>query len=322
MEERMKLGISVTNFAWQRPTDQMGQTIATIARMADDAGLDSIWTMDHFFQIRLSGLPPESPMLEAYAALAFMAGHTWRIRLGTLVTAVPYRHPGVLVKQVTSLDVLSGGRMTFGVGAGAPFDIVPGTDMWRDSEVGGLGIPFPTLAERFERLEELLRIAHQMWRADETPFAGRHYRLERPLNSPNSLQRPHPPILIGGGGERRTLRLVARYADACNLFDIPGTRYQHELGHKLEVLRRHCDEVGRDYDEIERTVATVMDLGDDAGEGARRLVDHLRELAAVGIQHVICAPPRPWDEAALEAVAAIVPEAHEIEPQRPGVRSL
>ncbi len=308
----MKLGIAVTNFSWPTPAAEIGPTVARIARTADDAGVDSIWTMDHFFQIRLSGLPPEAPMLEAYATLAFIAGHTRRIRLGTLVTSVAYRHPGVLVKTVTSLDVLSGGRTIFGVGAGAPFNIVPGSAADRQAETGGLGIPFPSLAERFERLEEVLRIAHQMWRGDERPFEGRHYQLARPLNSPNSLQRPHPPILVGGSGERKTLRLVARYADACNLFDVPGSRYQDDLAHKLRVLRDHCRDVGRDYGEIEKTVTTMFELGEDRREGLRRLVEHLRELAAVGIDHVLLGPRLAWDEESLDAVASIVPEVHAI----------
>ncbi len=303
----MKLGISVTNFSWPRPPTEIGPTVASIARSADDAGLDSIWTMDHFFQIRLSGLPPEAPMLEAYTTLAFIAGHTRRIRLGTLVTSVAYRHPGVLIKAVTSLDVLSGGRMIFGVGAGAPW-----TAAAREGEAGGLGIPFPSLRERFERLEELLRIAYQMWGGDEEPFEGEHYRLARPLNSPNSLQRPHPPILIGGSGERRTLRLVARYADACNLFDMSGSRFQDDLAHRLRVLREHCREEGRDYTEIEKTTATVFDPGEDRREGSRRLVEHLRELAAVGIDHVILGPRLAWDGETLDAVASIVPEVHDI----------
>jgi F420-dependent oxidoreductase-like protein len=309
----MKLGISVTNFSWPRPAADMGGTVARIARTADDAGLDSIWTMDHFFQIRMSGLPPESPMLEAYATLAFIAGHTRRIRLGTLVTAVPYRHPGVLVKAVTSLDVLSGGRMTLGVGAGVPFSFEPDLANSGDFEVGGLGIPYPpSLAERFDRLEELIRIALQMWRGDETPFEGRHYQMARPLNSPNSLQRPHPPILIGGSGERRTLPLVARYGDACNLFDIPGSQFRDDLSRKLAVLRQHCREVGRDYDEIEKTTATVWDLAGDRREGLERLVEHLRELAAAGIDHVILGLMLPWDDESLDAVASIVPEVHAI----------
>jgi len=219
----MKLGISISTFPW--PAEEIGPEVSRIATAADEAGVDSLWVMDHFFQIRLTGLPPESPMPEAYATLAFLGGLTRRIKLGTLVTSVAYRHPGVLVKAVTTLDVMTGGRAIFGVGAGAPWNIAPagpGTAF----EAEGLGIPFPSLAERFERLEELLQIAHQMWRGDESPYQGRHYQLVRPLNSPNSVQRPHPPILIGGSGERKTLRMVAQYADACNLFDIQGSRFR------------------------------------------------------------------------------------------------
>jgi F420-dependent oxidoreductase-like protein len=306
----MKLGIGVANFSWPGSPAEIGPTVARIARTADEAGLDSIWTMDHFFQIRMSGLPPEAPMLEAYATLAFIAGHTRRIRLGTLVTCVAYRHPGVLVKAVTSLDVLSGGRAIFGVGAGYAGPPIPAGASHEvgGHEVGGLGIPFPSLAERFERLEELLRIAHQMWRGDEEPFTGEHYQLGRPLNSPNSLQRPHPPILVGGGGERKTLRLVARYADACNLF--PGP----QLPGKLEVLRRHCEAEGRDYDEIEKTTAAIVDLSDDRQAGLSRLVDELRELADLGMDHVLLFPRsgQAWDDESLDAVASIVPVARGI----------
>src|SRR6266849_1407220 len=231
----MKLGLALGDFSWPVPVSELGTTIINLARQADDAGFDSLSVMDHFFQIRLSGLPQESPMPEAYATLGVLAGQTRNIRLGTLVTSVAYRHPGVLVKTVTALDVLTGGRVIFGVGAGAPWNVAPagpGTTF----EAEGLGIPFPSLAERFERLEELLQIAHQMWRGDESPYQGRHYQLVRPLNSPNSLQRPHPPILIGGSGEGKTLRLVARYADACNLFDVQNSQFRDNLGHKLDVL--------------------------------------------------------------------------------------
>jgi F420-dependent oxidoreductase-like protein len=300
----MKLGIGVTNFSWPGPPAQIGPNVARIARTADDAGLDSIWTMDHFFQIRGSGLPPESPMLEAYATLAFIGGLTRRIRLGALVTGVPNRHPGVLIKSVTSLDVLTGGRMVLGVGAGAPFTVT------REGEAGGLGIPYPpTLGERYEQLEELLQIAHQMWRGDEAAFRGRHYQLDRPLNSPNSLQRPHPPILIGGSGERRTLRLVARYGDACNLFDRPDS-FAEELPRKLRVLEQHCQEAGRDYNEIEKTSATMIDLRGDSRDATRRLAGHLAELAAVGIDHALVSPQYPWDDESLEAVASIAAEVH------------
>jgi F420-dependent oxidoreductase-like protein len=306
----MKLGISVTNFSWPIPTAQIGPTVSRIAEFADAAGFDSLWTMDHFFQIRISGQPPEAPMLEAYATLAFIAGQTRRIRLGTSVTSVAYRHPGVLLKAVTSLDVLTGGRMVLGVGAGAPYNTLPAGVDARNVEIFGLGIPFPSLAERFEQLEELLQIAHQMWRGDERPYQGKHYQLGRPLNAPNALQRPHPPILIGGSGERKTLRLVAQYGDACNLFDLPGTGFQDNLSHKLDVLRAHCQAVGRDYREIEKTTSTFLDLGEDRAAGLRDFLDHLRALAAIGIDHVLVGPRSPWDDATLEAVAGILPEVH------------
>ena len=309
----MKLGIGITTFPW--PAQEIGPAVSRIATTADEAGVDSLWVMDHFFQIRLSGLPPESPMPEAYATLAFLGGLTRRITLGTLVTSVAYRHPGVLVKAVTSLDVLTGGRVIFGVGAGAPWTAAPagpGTTF----EAEGLGIPFPSLAERFERLEELLQIAHQMWRGDESPYQGRHYQLARPLNSPNSLQRPHPPILIGGGGERKTLRLVARYGDACNLFDLPDPRFRSDLERKLRVLRDHCAQEGRDFAAIEKTVTSSFDLGEDRQAGAAALVAHLRELAAAGLGHVLVSPRGSWDQEILEEIMSIVPEVHAIEPQR------
>jgi F420-dependent oxidoreductase-like protein len=313
----MKLGIGITTFPW--PAEQIGPVVSGIATAADEAGVDSLWVMDHFFQIRLSGLPPESPMPEAYATLGFLGGLTKRIKLGTLVTSVAYRHPGVLVKTVTSLDVLTGGRVIFGVGAGAPFNVEPagpGPGMSRVFEAEGLGIPFPSLAERFERLEEVLQIAHQMWRGDDRPYQGTHYQLVRPLNSPNSLQRPHPPILIGGSGERKTLRLVARYADACNLFDVPGSRFRDNIGHKLDVLREHCAREGRDFDAIEKTVTSNADFGEEPKAGAAALLAHLRELAAAGIDHALVSPRRAWDEATFDAVAAILPEVHAIEPGR------
>jgi len=305
----MKLGIAIGDFSWPVPVGELGSMVSRLACSADEAGFDTLWVLDHFFQIRMSGQPPESPMLEAYATLGVLAGRTRRIRLGTMVTSVSYRHPGVLVKTVTALDVLSGGRMIFGVGAGAPFNVQPsGSGMPFEAE--GLGIPFSSLAERFERLEETLQIAHQMWRGDETPYQGRHYQLARPLNSPNSVQRPRPPILIGGSGERKTLRLVARYGDACNLFDLPGTAFSDNLRHKLEVLRGHCAAVGRDHREVEKTVASGFDLGEDQDAGLADLLGHLRELADIGIDHVIVSPRGPWNEASLAAVASLLPEVH------------
>ncbi|MVU81511.1 TIGR03560 family F420-dependent LLM class oxidoreductase [Nocardia sp. ET3-3] len=290
----MKIGIGLTNFSWPIPADQLGPTIEDIARTADTAGFHSLWVMDHFFQIRISGAPTESPMPEAYSTLGFLAGITNRIMLGALVGSVSYRHPGVLIKTVTTLDVLSGGRMYFGIGAGAPFD-PPQMGPETTFEAEGLGIPFPRLAERFQLLEETLQIAHQMWSGDETPFHGKHYNLSRPLNSPNSVRRPHPPILIGGSGEKKTLRLVARYADACNLFDLPGSGFADNLTHKLEVLRGHCEDLGRDPAEIEKTVVTTVDFSN----GIEPVADHLRALAELGIDHALVTPPGAWDKASL-----------------------
>ncbi|WP_245007687.1 LLM class F420-dependent oxidoreductase [Nocardia nova] len=301
----VKIGIALTDFSWPVPNGEIGSAVTELAQTADTSGIDSLWVMDHFFQIGISGHPPESPMLEAYAALGFLAGITDRIRLGTLVTAVPYRHPGVLIKSATTLDVLSGGRLIFGVGAGAPFDPEPmGPSTTFEAE--GLGIPFPRLPRRFEQLEELLQIAHRMWSEDETPYRGEHYELARPLNSPNSIQRPHPPILIGGSGERKTLPLVARYADACNLFDLPGSGYADNLAHKLAVLRRQCDEIGRDYSTIEKTVTTALDI--DSGPGP--VLDHLKTLAATGIDHAILGPDGPWTPPRLRRLIEMAPEIH------------
>jgi F420-dependent oxidoreductase-like protein len=228
--------------------------------------------MDHFFQIPSLG-SAEEPMLESYTTLGFLAGVTRTVRLGSLVTGVTYRPPGVLVKEVTTLDVLSAGRANFGVGAA-----------WFEREHVGLGVPFPPLRERFERLEETLQIAHQMWRGDTRPFHGRHYQLEEPLNSPAAISQPHPPILVGGGGEKRTLRLVARYADACNLF---GRLPKEQLVHKLEVLREYCELERRNYDHIEKTVLlSMLDPGQD-GANAQALVDDLGQLGNLGFQTAI-----------------------------------
>ena len=239
----MKLGIQIPDFTWAGGPEQLGATLATVARTADDAGFEHIMVMDHFFQIQSVG-PAEHEMLEAYTTLGFLAAHTSRARLGTLVTGVIYRYPGVLAKIITTLDVLSGGRAWLGIGAG-----------WNEEESRGLGIPFPPVAERFEQLEEALQICLQMWAGDESPYHGKQFHLERPLNSPQALTKPHPPIMIGGGGEKKTLRMVAKYAQACNLFGGP------ELGHKLDVLREHCEREGRDYDEIEKTAYYAFDVG-------------------------------------------------------------
>jgi F420-dependent oxidoreductase-like protein len=264
----VKIGLQIPRFTWEGGPSAIGPTLARIARSAEDAGYSSLWVMDHLFQIRSMGHYTD-PMLEGYTALSFLAGQTSRVRLGTLVTGVTYRHPGILVKQVTSLDVLSGGRAWLGIGAA-----------WNAQEHIGLGIPFPPLVERFERLEEALQIAHQMWRGDTRPFHGRHYQLEEPVNSPPPISTPRPPIMVGGGGERKTLRLVARYADACNLF---GFLPQRQLAHKLDVLRGHCERAGRDYAEIAKTALMTLDPED----GSDRLLRRLEGLGRLGFDTVI-----------------------------------
>jgi F420-dependent oxidoreductase-like protein len=261
----MKLGLHIPDFTWQGGPVALREKLANVALFGEEAGFDRISVMDHVWQIGHLG-PPEREMLEAYTTLGYLAGKTERVKLLTVVTAVVYRDPGLLAKSVTTLDVLSGGRAMLGIGAA-----------WNEEEARGLGLFFPSTAERFERLEEALQVCQQMWSDDDGPYSGKHYQLARTLNSPQSLSRPHPPILIGGAGERKTLRLVARYADACNIFDSP------DLAHKLEVLREHCSREGRDYSEIEKTVQTRFDLGEH-GERVGSTIDHLHELAALGVQ--------------------------------------
>ena len=261
----MKLGLHICDFTWPGGPATLAQDLARIAETADAAGFDRISVMDHLFQIGHLG-PPEHEMLEAYTTLGYLAAHTSRARLLTLVTGVVYRQPGLLAEIVPTLELLSGGRAMLGIGAA-----------WNEEEARGLGLAFPPLAERFEHLEDALRVCLRMWSGDEGELTGNHVHLGRALNSPQALSRPHPPILIGGSGERRTLRLVARYAQACNLFA------SADLEHKLDVLRRHCEAEGRDYDEIEKTVGYTFDVGDH-GERAAQIVADLRDLHRQGFQ--------------------------------------
>jgi alkanesulfonate monooxygenase len=261
------IGLHISEFSWPGGAETLATDLRTMATTAEDLGFAKISVMDHVWQIHVIG-PPELEMLEAYTALGYLAAVTTKVDLLAWVTAVVYREPGLLAKCVTTLDVLSGGRAYLGIGAA-----------WNEEESRGLGLPFPPTAERFERLEETLQICKQMWSGDEGPYEGKHYHLARTLNSPQPVRKPHPPILIGGGGEKKTLRLVAQYADACNLFGGP------DLAHKLDVLRGHCADVGRDYDEIEKTVMQVLDVGED-GENVDAVVEQLQALAELGVTHV------------------------------------
>ena len=261
----MKAGLHISNFTWDDGPGELRFRLAEIAQRAEQGGVDRISVMDHVWQIGPIG-PADHEMLEAYTALGWLAAKTERAKLLTMVTAVVYREPGLLAKAMSTLDVLSGGRSILGIGAA-----------WNEDESRGLGLPFPPTAERFERLEEAIRICLQMWSDDDGPFEGKHYHLARTLNSPQPLARPRPPILIGGGGEKKTLRLVAQYADSCNIaFYDPG-----EAAHKLEVLRAHCADVGRNYDEIEKTAQTRFDLGEN-GENVQRTIESLHEVAEMG----------------------------------------
>ena len=278
----MRIGLHIASYMWPGGPDAIARHLTEIARTADEAGFARLSLMDHFFQIEGLG-QHDDPVLEPYAALSYLAGVTKRLRLGALVTAVVFRHPGVLARSVSTLDVLSSGRAFLGIGAA-----------WHGGEAHALGVPFPPLKERFERLEEAVQIMLRMWSDDSTAYHGKHYELAEPFNRPQPLSKPHPPILIGGMGEKKTLRLVAQYGDACNLF---ASGDYDAIRAKLAVLRQHCQEVGRPYDEIDRTAVGTIDLR----PGAMTIDDvivNCRELASAGIHELI----------------VMLPNAHEISP--------
>ncbi len=272
--------------SYEGGTAALAPTLAATARAAEDAGVARLTVMDHVWQIGGFG-PPEEPMLEAYTALGFLAAHTSRVLLHTLVTGVVYRAPGLLAKQISTLDALSGGRAGLGIGAA-----------WNEEESRGLGLDFPPIAERFERLEEALQICLQMWSDDDGPYEGRHYQLARTLNSPQNLSRPRPYILIGGGGEKKTLRLVAQYADACNL------AIGDDAPHKFDVLKRHCDDVGRDFATVEKTASTRLTPETSRDELLANL-DRAREL---GFSVVYVTPTYTDPLAAVDLIASVVDE--------------
>ncbi len=293
----MRLSLSVTNYSWPGGPQSLGAELSTVAGAADEAGLDTLWVTDHLVQADPTAPPADSDMLEAYTTLGYIAGRTEHIHVGAMVSPVTMREPALLVKAVTTLDVLSGGRAWLGVGAG-----------YHGDEAEAVGLPLPDVAERFERLEETLHIAQRMWAGDTTPIAGRHYRLARPHGSPPPVQRPHPPILIGGVGERRTLPLVARYGDACNLFDIPDGGVT--IRHKLDVLARHCADTGRPYEQIEKTLSTRLHPGESPDQFVRRC----EYAAKLGIEHMVVITPGAWTAESLATLAAAVPATRDIEP--------
>jgi F420-dependent oxidoreductase-like protein len=281
----VRVSINVTDYSWP---GRLAAALERVVVAADEGGLDTVWLTDHLIQAA-PGSDPDSEMLEAHTALGFVAAKTRRVRLGTMVAAVTYREPAMLIKSVTTLDVLSGGRAWLGIGAG-----------YQEDEARAMGLSLPPVAERFERLDETLQLARRMWSGDAGAFRGRHYVLERPVERPLPLTRPRPPILVGGAGERKTLRLVARYADACNLFDIPDGGAT--VRRKLEVLARHCDELGRPYEEIDKTISTRLEPGEPSDAFAERCA----QLAGLGIQHAVVISAGPWTE---DGVAALVEAA-------------
>jgi F420-dependent oxidoreductase-like protein len=289
----VKFGLQVSSFTYPGGTPELAPTLERIVRTADEVGFDSIWVMDHLFQIRSVGAVDE-PMLEGWTALGWIAAMTKRARIGLMVGGVHYRHPGIWVKAATTLDVLSGGRAWLGLGAA-----------WNQEESVGLGFDFPPLGTRFEMLEETLQIAHEMFEGEigsQRGRQGRHYRPTRLLNSPQSISRPRVPIMIGGGGEQKTLRLVAQYGDASNVFGGP-----EKIHHKWEVLRRHCEAVGRPFDEIERSTLQNVRISKDGsggGETPDQIIERFGELGDAGAQHVLFSVRDVWQTDKLELLGS------------------
>ena len=290
----MKVGLHYWNYSIPADPARIAATLGETARVAEQAGFSGFSVMDHYLQLEMAGVSSaDEPMLEAYTTLGYVAARTERMGLGVLVTGVMYRHPGLLAKIVATLDVLSGGRARLGIGAS-----------WYEREQAALGVPVVPVAERFERLEETLQICHQMWSDDNGPFNGRHCQLAETLCVPRPLRQPHPPILVGGGGEKKTLLLVARYADACNMF----ATGPEDVGRKLEVLRSHCDAEGRDYDRIDKTVlAVVPALMDVDG-----FVAAAEAYAALGVTEIQVMPDRHPVEFAEQIAQQVLPRVADV----------
>jgi F420-dependent oxidoreductase-like protein len=291
----MYIGLQIPHFRPSTP-QTMRDWFKSVAQAADENGFYSLWVMDHFFQLGSWFGEPETDMVEGYTTLGYFAGLTQKVKLGLMVGGVIYRHPAIVVKIISTLDVLSGGRAYFGIGAS-----------WYEFECQSLGIPFPPVQERFELLEEQLQIAKHMWSGNTGPFESKHYKMLQPMNNPQPLTKPHPPILIGGMGEKKTLRLVAQYADACNMFSQKDLEL---LRHKLEVLKGHCADIGRPYDEIEKTLHDTINLEEMSPSD---VIERWKVFAELGFTHVICCLKH---DVTAEIVARIgreiIPEAAEI----------
>ena len=305
----MRIGLQIPRFHWPGSPENMGTKLAEIARVADQSGFASIWVMDHFFQVEQGYGAFDEPMLEAYTALSYMAGVTEKVKLGTMVTGSFYRNPGILVKTVTTLDVLSGGRAMLGIGSG-----------WYRREAEGLGVRFPaSLKELVGRFEENILIAKHMWSDDRSPFIGKYYTLKEPLCSPQPISKPHPPILIAGSGEKRTLKFVAKYGDVCNFhlgahpklrgyskgsYASYETRIER-LTHTMNVLKEHCRRENRDYDEIEVTVLCPMEVSEN-GFSPEEVIEMCTELAEIGIHQVIFNMPNDHEIIPIKTIGAEV----------------
>lgn len=288
----MRLSVSLTNYSWR---DGLAAGLVDAVQAADAGGIDTVWVADHLIQADPFAAPGDTEHLEAYTTLGFLAAKTEQVRLGTMVSGVTFRPPSVLIKAVTTLDVLSGGRAWLGIGAGH-----------QEDEAREMGLYMPSLGERFDRLEETVQIALRMWSDDDSAYNGHYFQLERPANSPRATTQPHPPILIGGTGERRTLPMVARYADACNVFDIPDGGAT--VRHKLDVLAGLCAEIGRPYDAIDKTISTRL----EANETADAFVDRCAPFADYGLDHICVITVGPWTQNRINTLAEAVPALAEL----------
>lgn len=294
----MKIGLQIPSFTWPEGANNLAQTFAHIAQIADQGGFYSVWVMDHYFQLEGMIGPVDDPMLEAYSALTYLAALTENVKLGTLVTGVIYRQPAFLVKQVTNLDVLSNGRAYFGIGAG-----------WFEREAKGLGFPFPSTKVRFEWLQETLQITHQMWSDNRGAYEGAHFQLAETICQPQPVSTPHPPIMIGGMGEKKTLRFIAKYGNACNLFARAGLEV---LQHKIEVLKGHCEAEERPFSDIEITTLDTVHLA-DGNMTTDDVIATCEKLANIGVQHAIFNMPNVHEIKPLELFAEkIIPAVAEM----------